>query len=115
MRKLKNVFTVREKQMHSSNNVKDYASKHSPRPNEGHQFEQAKNEPCETACRMAEGLGERGQKAAFTLAEVLITLAIIGVVAALTIPTLVAKINQKVSENRQTTIEARLLDGINRY
>ena len=52
---------------------------------------------------------------AFTLAEVLITLAIIGVVAALTIPTLVAKINQKVSENRQTTIEARLLDGINRY
>ena len=52
---------------------------------------------------------------AFTLAEVLITLAIIGVVAALTIPTLVAKINQKVSENRQKTIEARLLDGINRY
>jgi len=54
-------------------------------------------------------------KQGFTLAEVLITLAIIGVVAALTIPTLVAKINQKVSENRQTTIEARLLDGINRY
>jgi len=51
----------------------------------------------------------------FTLAEVLITLAIIGVVAALTIPTLWDKINSKVSENRQTTIEARLLDGINRY
>jgi len=51
----------------------------------------------------------------FTLAEVLITLAIIGVVAALTIPTLWDKINSKLSENRQTTIEARLLDGINRY
>jgi len=58
---------------------------------------------------------QKDLKLAFTLAEVLITLAIIGVVAALTIPTLVAKINQKVSENRQTTIEARLLDGINRY
>jgi len=51
----------------------------------------------------------------FTLAEVLITLAIIGVVAALTIPTLWDKINSKVSENRQITIEARLLDGINRH
>lgn len=51
----------------------------------------------------------------FTLAEVLITLTIIGVVAALTIPTLWAKINQKVSENRQEVIEDRLLDGINRY
>ena len=57
----------------------------------------------------------RSFKRTFTLAEVLITLAIIGVVAALTIPTLWDKINNKLSENRQTTIEARLLDGINRY
>jgi len=54
-------------------------------------------------------------KRTFTLAEVLITLAIIGVVAALTIPTLWDKINNKLSENRQEVIEDRLLDGINRY
>jgi len=71
-------------------------------------FTLAEGTPC------FENLWRVGRRA-FTLAEVLITLAIIGVVAALTIPTLVAKINQKVSENRQTTIEARLLDGINRY
>ena len=51
----------------------------------------------------------------FTLAEVLITLAIIGVVAAMTIPTLITKMNQRAAEARQKTIEARLLDGINRY
>ena len=54
-------------------------------------------------------------KKAFTLAEVLITLAIVGVVAALTIPTLITKMNQRAAEARQKTIEARLLDGINRY
>ena len=51
----------------------------------------------------------------FTLAEVLITLAIIGVVAAMTIPTLISKMSQRAAEARQKTIEARLLDGINRY
>ena len=54
-------------------------------------------------------------KLGFTLAEVLITLAIIGVVAAMTIPTLITKMNQRAAEARQKTIEARLLDGINRY
>jgi len=71
-------------------------------------FTLAEGTPC------FENLWRVGRRA-FTLAEVLITLAIIGVVAALTIPTLWDKINSKVSENRQTTIEARLLDGINRY
>ena len=51
----------------------------------------------------------------FTLAEVLITLTIIGVVAAMTIPTLITKMSQRAAEARQKTIEARLLDGINRY
>ncbi len=40
------------------------------------------------------------KKAAFTLAEILITLAVIGVVAALTIPTLINKYNQTVTETR---------------
>ena len=39
------------------------------------------------------GRNDRGNKTAFTLAEVLITLGIIGVVAAMTIPNLMAKIN----------------------
>ena len=39
------------------------------------------------------------QKAAFTLAEVLITLGIIGVVAAMTIPTLISKYQEKVLAN----------------
>ena len=55
------------------------------------------------------------KKICFTLAEVLITLAIIGVVAAMTIPTLITKMSQRAAEARQKTIEARLLDGINRY
>ena len=40
------------------------------------------------------------KKAAFTLAEVLIALAIIGIVAAMTIPTLVAKYQEKVTVTR---------------
>ena len=55
------------------------------------------------------------RKSCFTLAEVLITLVIIGVVAAMTIPTLISKMSQSAAKARQKTIEARLLDGINRY
>ncbi|MBR1424890.1 type II secretion system protein [bacterium] len=52
-------------------------------------------------------------KAAFTLAEVLITLAIIGVVAAMTLPTLIAKINEKADSNQKAVIEAKLIQGLN--
>ena len=52
-------------------------------------------------------------KAAFTLAEVLITLAIIGVVAALTLPTLIAKMNEKVDGNQKKVTEAKLIQGLN--
>ncbi len=52
-------------------------------------------------------------KKAFTLAEILITLAIIGVVAAMTIPTLIAKINEKVTENQQKVFNAKIIKGMN--
>ncbi|MBR1424717.1 type II secretion system protein, partial [bacterium] len=58
--------------------------------------------------------GGRGfRKAAFTLAEVLITLAVIGVVAAMTLPTLIAKINEKADSNQKAVIEAKLIQGLN--
>ncbi|MBR1425058.1 type II secretion system protein [bacterium] len=63
------------------------------------------------------GLGwvpsRKGKRAAFTLAEVLITLAIIGVVAAMTLPTLIAKINEKADSNQKAVIEAKLIQGLN--
>ncbi|MBR1424291.1 type II secretion system protein, partial [bacterium] len=67
--------------------------------------------PCEG------GLGwvpsRKGKRAAFTLAEVLITLAVIGVVAAMTLPTLIAKINEKADSNQKAVIEAKLIQGLN--
>ena len=58
--------------------------------------------------------GGRGfKKAAFTLAEVLITLVIIGVVAALNLPTLIAKVNEKVDGNQKKVTEAKLIQGLN--
>lgn len=53
------------------------------------------------------------RKNGFTLAEVLITLAIVGVVAAITIPSLLALINDKVNANRREVIEDRLIQGLN--
>ncbi len=55
------------------------------------------------------------KKAAFTLAEVLITLAIIGVVAALTIPTLVQNYQRKIHLVRFQKTYAALANGIKNY
>ena len=55
----------------------------------------------------------RGAVPAFTLAEVLITLAIIGIVAAMTIPTLIAKINDIVKTNTVKVFNAKLIKGLN--
>ncbi len=51
--------------------------------------------------RLSRGaVASSGTKAAFTLAEVLITLAIVGVVAALTLPNLIANYQEKVTVNK---------------
>ncbi|MBE7709037.1 MAG: prepilin-type N-terminal cleavage/methylation domain-containing protein [Cyanobacteria bacterium SIG32] len=52
------------------------------------------------------------QKSAFTLAEVLITLAIIGVVAAMTIPTLVANYQQKSWDTASSVFNRRLGEAL---
>ena len=57
-------------------------------------------------------VGRGFKKVAFTLAEILITLAIIGVVAALTLPTLIAKVNEKVDQNQIKVTRAKLFQGI---
>ena len=51
---------------------------------------------------------KRGGKAAFTLAEVLITLGIIGVVAALTMPALITNIQDRIQQKRIENINQKL-------
>ena len=53
-------------------------------------------------------LNDFKKKAAFTLAEVLITLAIIGVVAAMTIPTLITKYQEKQTVSQLTKVYSTL-------
>ena len=50
----------------------------------------------------------------FTLSEVLIALAIIGVVAAMTIPNLIAKINSIIIDNQSKVFNAKLIKGLKR-
>ena len=55
------------------------------------------------------------EKAAFTLAEVLITLGLIGVVAALTIPTLVKNYQEKVMVTKVKQAHSQLMNAIQLY
>ena len=48
---------------------------------------------------------------AFTLAETLIALAIIGIVAALTLPVLITTISNKITENQIAVFERKLSKG----
>ncbi|MBO6086950.1 hypothetical protein J6P92_01210 [bacterium] len=52
------------------------------------------------------------QKVAFTLAAVLITLGIIGVVAAITMPTVIANINERVNSERQANIAQKITQAM---
>ena len=57
--------------------------------------------------QIQDGLG-RGGQAAFTLAEVLITLGIIGIVAALTMPALITNIQDRIQQKRIENINQKL-------
>ena len=52
------------------------------------------------------------KKIGFTLAEVLITLGVIGIVAAMTLPTLLNTLHKKSTETKQQVFRARLLNGL---
>ena len=67
--------------------------------------------PCFRSEVEVRGVGVR-VKAAFTLAEVLITLAIIGVVAAMTIPTLVANYQNKTWSTSASVFERKLEEAL---
>ena len=56
--------------------------------------------------------GKLVPKAAFTLAEVLITLGIIGVVAAITMPPLITNVTEKVNSERQTNIAQKITQAM---
>ena len=51
---------------------------------------------------------DKAKKAAFTLAEVLITLGVIGIVAAMTLPTLIANYQKKVVETRLISFYSKI-------
>ena len=57
---------------------------------------------------------DMNRKAAFTLAEVLTTLTVIGVVAALTIPSLNNEVNSRTLATRQKVFDNRLNEGLRR-
>ena len=52
------------------------------------------------------------KKAAFTLAEVLITLGIIGVVAAITLPTMITNLNERINSERQANIAQKVTQAM---
>ncbi len=59
-----------------------------------------------------EGGGKRSPRAGFALAEVLITLGIIGIVTAVTIPTLITNYNQRTWNTGATVFEKKLEDSL---
>ena len=61
------------------------------------------------------GTCDNGRKSAFTLAEVLITLAIIGVVAAMTIPTLISDYQEKVTVTKVKKMYSTLANAYSMY
>ena len=90
------------------------SSPYSPSPSRGMSEAKVEQESTETLsfrcdcerCRLVRGrIDRQAGKVAFTLAEVLITLGIIGVVAAMTLPTLNQAINKKVRAEQVRTVK----------
>lgn len=71
-------------------------------------FTLAENTPCSDLLPIV-------RRCAFTLAEVLITLGVIGIVAAITIPALATKINSIVNERQLEVFKAKMAEGMNMY
>ena len=61
------------------------------------------------------GISHNTRRIAFTLAEVLITLGIIGIVSAMTIPTLVKNYKKKVLLNKIKVAHSQIVNAINLY
>ncbi|MBS6602593.1 MAG: type II secretion system protein, partial [Brachyspira sp.] len=53
-------------------------------------------------------LGYGIQKSAFTLAEVLITLGVVGIVAAMTLPTVITNVNERIRKEQVRTVKYKL-------
>ena len=65
-----------------------------------------------TISKQCFGTKSGARKGAFTLAEVLITLGIIGVVAALTLPSLIQNHHEQVLENKLKKMYSTISQGI---
>ena len=64
-------------------------------------------------CRLMRGrIDRQTDKVAFTLAEVLITLGIIGIVAALTLPTLTESISERINSERQANVAFKITQAV---
>ena len=61
------------------------------------------------------GISHNTRRVAFTLAEILITLGIIGIVSAMTIPTLVKNYKKKVLLNKIKVAHSQIVNAINLY
>ena len=102
---------IAEQFMRNSVSVEQIQDRCGRRTGEGSNSDKIANKSAMTVNRHPElvsGSHGHSKKAAFTLAEVLITLGIIGVVAALTMPALIANIQDRIQQKRIENINQKL-------
>ena len=124
-----NRVTLTNKEIEAQSSANSLAPRRESKPSRGTSGARGEQESAETSsfrcdcerCRLTRGAvnndrhpelvsGSHGpsKKAAFTLAEVLITLGIIGVVAALTMPALITNIQDRIQQKRIENINQKL-------